>query len=333
MFKNLIRELERLEGTTSISVPLEADAEGYIDKECPSESCLFQFKVHEDDWKNIVRDEEVFCPACRHRAPAKSWYTHQQIEAGKEYAFAQVRGKINRAMRTDARDWNRRQPRNAFIQIGLTVKGGSEPLLLPITAAEPMRLRYCCEECNCRYSYVGAAFFCPSCGMNSASHTFRQTLGATRAVVNIRETLEKTLDRDQAAVVMRSLLEKGIQDAVTCFQRLAEEIYALVPGAEPARKNAFQNLDAGSQLWTKATGVSFDTFMSAEEMARLRVCFQRRHVIAHRQGIVDQNYIDRSGDISYAVGQRLILHPADVLDYVDLIEKLGGAMLPKVIRR
>ena len=41
-----------------ISLPIEPDTEGYLDKECPSESCLFLFKIHDDDWSNIVRDEE-----------------------------------------------------------------------------------------------------------------------------------------------------------------------------------------------------------------------------------------------------------------------------------
>ena len=29
-----------------------------------------------------------------------------------------------------------------------------------------MRLRAVCETCGCRYSYVGAAYFCPACGAN-----------------------------------------------------------------------------------------------------------------------------------------------------------------------
>jgi hypothetical protein len=56
MFENLLRELSALEQTTSISVPLEKDAEGYYDKECPAENCLFGFKIHADDWQDLMRD-------------------------------------------------------------------------------------------------------------------------------------------------------------------------------------------------------------------------------------------------------------------------------------
>lgn len=67
---------------------MESNAEGYIDKECPSEACLFQLKIYGDDWTDVVKDEEVFCPSCRHAPPTKSWYTTVNIEAAKEYVWA-----------------------------------------------------------------------------------------------------------------------------------------------------------------------------------------------------------------------------------------------------
>ncbi|WP_234837180.1 hypothetical protein [Sinorhizobium meliloti] len=97
MFKNLREEIRRLAATQTITVPLESDEEGYFDKECPDQKCLFQFKIFEQDWKDIVRDEEVFCPSCRHAAPATSWYTTQQVAEGREYAIKSVKAGINRA--------------------------------------------------------------------------------------------------------------------------------------------------------------------------------------------------------------------------------------------
>jgi hypothetical protein len=330
MFKNLLRELDQLNGTTSISVPIEADSEGYCDKECPAENCVFGFKVHGEDWKNLVRDEEVFCPACRHAAPAKSWYTRDQIERAKKYAVDQLRGRINNAIRQDASDWNRRQPHNAFIKMTMDVRGVSTPLLMPIAAAEPMRLRTACESCGCRYSYIGAAFFCPACGANSAHHTFRQTLGIVRAAAATGDLLRKSLDADQAEVLIRTLLEKGVQDAVMSFQRLCEQIYAGFANTPAARRNAFQNLGEGSALWAQATGRTFDDMLPPSDMQKLRVYFQQRHLLAHRQGIVDDDYIARSGDTTYASGQRLIITHAAVLEFADLVERLGSAVMGSV---
>lgn len=326
MFENLQRELRRLSELQQVEVPLEGDAEGYADKECPSKECLFQFKVHGEDWKNLVRDEEVFCPSCGHAAPSGSWFTTEQIEAAKQYALGTVVNRLNGAMRADAAASKRRQNRKSFVSITLDVRGGRDAVLVPIAAAEPMRLRTACTECGCRYSYVGAAYFCPSCGHNSASHTFSQTLSTIRTAAGVGETLRSALSADDAEVMIRTLLEKAMQDTVTSFQRLAEQLYEKRTG-NAAKRNAFQNLDAGSELWATAIGKTYEQLLDASSLARLRVFYQQRHLLAHQQGIVDADYITRSGDTAYAVGQRLVIKDAHVLEFADHIERLGQALM------
>lgn len=326
MFENLQRELRRLSELQQVEVPLEGDADGFVDKECPAEACLFQFKVHSDDWKGLVREDEVFCPSCRHTAPNGSWFTTAQIEAAKQYAIGSVVNRLNGAMRADARASKRRQRPGSFLSITLEAKGGRDAVLMPISAAEPMRLRTTCEDCTCRYSYVGAAYFCPSCGKNSANHTFVQTLTTIRTAAGLGEILRATLGPDEAEVITRTLLEKAMQDTVTSFQRLAEQLYEARTG-NAARRNAFQNLDAGSELWEAELGVSYVQLVDAAAVERLRVFYQQRHLLAHQLGIVDSEYVSRSGDSSYAVGQRLVIGTGAVLEFADLVERLGSALL------
>ena len=326
MFEHLQRQLRALSETTEISVPLEADAEGFLDKECPSETCLFQFKVAEEDWKNIVRDEEVFCPSCGHTANAKSWFTKEQIEAAKEYALGQITNGINAAMRADAAASKRRTKRNSFISITLEAKGGRDAVLLPVAAANPMRLGTTCEECECRYSYVGAAYFCPSCGENSASHTFLQTLETIRTAAGLGTKLREALGRDEAEIIAQTLLEKAMQDTVMSFQRVSEQFYERRSG-RAAKRNAFQRLDTGSGLWEVELGTSYESILGADAMSQLVIYYQQRHLLAHQQGIVDADYLTRSQDAQYSIGQRLIIREAAVLEFASLIEKLGKEIM------
>lgn len=329
MFKNLQREIERLGRMKEISVPIEPDSEGYLDKECPSEPCLFLFKIDSEDWSNIVRDEEVFCPSCGHVAPAKSWYPRVQIEAARDYALGTITNAMNNAMRADAAASKRRQKRASFLSITLEVKGGRDAVLVPVAAAEPMRLRTTCESCGCRYSYVGAAYFCPSCGANSASHTFTQTLNTIRIAAGLGETLRNTLGPDEAEVMIRTLLEKAIQDTVMSFQRLNEQLYERQSG-KMARRNAFQNLDTGSALWSAEIGYAYVDLIGQAKLDQLKVYFQQRHLLAHQQGLVDLDYIDRSGDKTYAAGQRLLIRDFAVREFADLIEELSHELTNKI---
>jgi len=49
---------------------------------------------------------------------------------------------------------------------------------------------------------------------------------------------------------------------------------------------------------------------------------QQRHLLAHRQGLVDEEYVTKSGDTRYRPGQRLVLRAEAVTEAVDLVEKL-----------
>ena len=49
MFDDLIRELKRME-SEPVRLPMDADADGYFDRECPNTDCEFQFKVLLSDW-------------------------------------------------------------------------------------------------------------------------------------------------------------------------------------------------------------------------------------------------------------------------------------------
>ena len=60
MFEETIRTLKRLDGTTTSSIPVQIsyDEEGYFDRECPSEECQFQFKVHLVSVRGLYESDE-----------------------------------------------------------------------------------------------------------------------------------------------------------------------------------------------------------------------------------------------------------------------------------
>lgn len=327
MFDELLRELQRLEGTTLIPVSLQTDVDGYFDRECPSEECLFEFKVLMDDWRNKVREEEAFCPFCGHTAEAVKWNTPEQAEHLQDAAIAHVQQRIGDAMVRDAKNWNRRQPANSFISMTMSVDSRPQQILLPPSAAEPMRLKITCAACDCRYAVIGAAFFCPACGHNAADLMFSQTVTGIRhaldALPNVREAIS---DRDSADTTVRLIIENGLQNTVTAFQRYAEVLYARFPASSAPRRNAFQNLKEGSDLWNAATGKSYGRYLESTEQATLLRYFQQRHVLAHRQGLVDDDYITRTDDTTYRPGQRLVVREATVRDCLAIVEKLTAAM-------
>lgn len=330
MFDELIRELRRLDGNR-ISVPIPADQDGYLDRECPSDECLFQFKIHEDDWAGKVRDEEVSCPFCGHTADSSKWWTQDQIAHAQEAARAQVQQRLGHAMRRDAGNWNRRQKPDSFLSITMKVDSLPQRILLPKAAAEPMRLKITCPACSCRYAVIGAAFFCPACGHNAADLMFAQAVNGIRNALDALPQVRSAIsDQDTAETTARLLTETSLQNAITAFQRYAESLYTRFPSAAPPRRNAFQNLKEGSDLWFRVSGKYYTAYLNDAETVSITRLFQQRHLLAHTQGIIDSDYATRAGDPTYQVGQRLVIREAAVRQCLSLIEKLTAGMVSDV---
>lgn len=328
MFEDLLKSLQQLDGMkVSVPVVVEADADGFVDRQCPATECEFLFKVQEEDWRDIVTDEAVWCPFCGHQAKSDEWWTHEQVEKAKEAAFAELKHTINKAMCSDADRFNRRQPRRSFISMSMKVDAKPKEIVLPAAATEPMQLKIKCPECACRYAVIGSAYFCPACGHNAADLVFSQSVGTIRATLdNLSAIAAGMTSRDDAGNIVRLLIEDSLQRIVTAFQRFAEALYAKRPGNPASRRNAFQNLDEGSALWQAACGKTYDAHLSAAELDFLKRLFQQRHLLAHREGLVDADYIRKTGDQSYREGQRLVVKEAAVRECVALIEKLAHGL-------
>ena len=113
---------------------------------------------------------------------------------------------------------------------------------------------------------------------------------------------------------------------MAAFQRYAEALYARFASAQPARRSAFQNLTEGAGLWHAAAGKQYGDYISRTELATLTRCFQQRHLLAHTQGLVDADYIARTGDTAYRIGQRIVVREAAVRECLALVEGLAAGM-------
>jgi len=325
MFEDLTKKLTDLK---PISIPIEPDQKGYIDKQCPSEGCKFLFKVHAEDWANHFKDETVWCPMCRCEAPSTDWYTLAQIEHAKNQALNFLKGEIHNALVSGAEKFNRQQSKYNLVNITMSVRGGIvQTSIIPAMAEEVMQLEVSCESCCSRYAVIGNAFFCPACGHNSVTKNYSDALKKIQvkrdSLEIIRRAMIESTGKDEAATMCRSLLESCILDGIVAFQKLCEGLYVDF-GTSPF--NAFQRIDEGSELWRKAIGYSYVDWLGTEDLNALKVLYQKRHILAHNDGIVDVRYLLKSGDVSYTEGQRIVISNQDITNLLAYLDRLGNKL-------
>jgi uncharacterized Zn finger protein (UPF0148 family) len=333
MFEKLVGQLKKIE-TQGISVPIKMDEEGYFDRECPNEPCLFQFKILKEDWTNLCKDEAIYCPFCGHQAPSKSWWTKEQLEGAKNQAMGQIKAVLSKGLSDGARDFNQRQQRG-LITMSMKVSGGPQfHSIVPVGAQEAMELKIQCETCATRFAVIGSAFFCPCCGHNSVERTFDDSMRKVEVKLDnletIRSALETQVDRDTAELTCRSLVETCINDCVVAFQKIMQFLHSQFPAHTKPSFSAFQKLDEGSKLWRQVCNKGYEDWLSQAEMDETTILFQKRHLLAHTEGFVDEKYLQRSRDTSYKVGQRIVVREQEVRRLLHLTRSLVSSARSQV---
>lgn len=327
MFDEVIRELRQFDGTNRISIDMPLDKKGYLDRQCPAENCQISFKVHDDDWNSKLSKETAYCPICGKSEADTEWNTPDQLVYAQREIERYVTGRLNKAMRSGARRFNSRG-QGGFIQMRMSVTADRLPLSLPIEAAEKLRQDFLCGECGCRYSTIGAAYFCPACRRNCPLADFESSMGTIahtlNALAEIRTVVGRKTDDDAAQNVERQLLENAVEDIATILQRTSGSLFANLPNEASFRRdgNLFQRLQDASNLWKQASGTGYEDILNAAEWTAATRMMQRRHKIGHNQGMVDENYVIRAGDSTYEAGQRLVIQEPEVREFLGIVGKL-----------
>ena len=316
MFYNLEKTLKELSKGMMYHMEIIPDEDGYLDKECPNKECLSKFKVQSDDWVEQIQGHDAYCPFCGYKDDDEQWYTTEQLEQAKDQAVEYVGQLVSDALKKDSR------------RGGFKYRGNRRFYDLPAKTLQIMQQKITCEKCGFRYAVIGSAFFCPCCGKNTSTRTYQTMIEKTRtAVESIDEIRASITDKDIAENCCETLLIGSLNDLVVTVQHVCEEIYKeRVPGVE-LKMNVFQRLDDGSKLWEELTGEGYHDWMTDEQYETLVKCFYRRHLFAHKAGIVDQKYIDNSEDRSYKVGQRIKLKQEELLQYITVVDALCSRVI------
>ena len=90
-------------------------------------------------------------------------------------------------------------------------------MVLPPSAAEALRQDLTCDACSCRYSTIGAGFFCPACGQNSPLKDVEGTIEMARKTIEALPTLSEALgkmhDADIAANFEQQLAGGSVRES------------------------------------------------------------------------------------------------------------------------
>lgn len=290
------------------SVDIKKDDEGYLGRECPE--CEKYFKIKPGT--GIPGFSSCYCPYCQHFGPQDHFWTKQQIEYARSVVLNKVSGDLLKMMKR----METKPKKNQFISIGITVKG--KPTPITYYSEKELEEKVECKSCTLQYAIYGAFGYCPDC----AEHNSQQIAEANFDLITKILELAKEASLD----VKNKLIENGLEDCISAFDGFARERCC---GRFP--KLSFQNIYVAKQKLDES-GINIAEGLDSFEWDFVVKQFQKRHLLAHKMGVVDEEYIKKTGGSTEQLGRKVSITEGDVMSLITHL-KVVVSNLSKNVQR
>lgn len=309
-----MRHLESL--GSKFHVPIRPDEDGMTGRECPNPDCLGYFKIQ---FGTGLKGNNLpcHCPYCGHVDGHDKFWTQEQIEYAKSVVIRQITDAIKR----DVQDWDRslrRSTRNGFIKLSMNYKG--EPHPIRYYREKQLETEVVCDNSTLRYAIYGVFAFCPDCGMHNSQQILEKNLELAEKELALAANAEK----DLAAYLIGDTLENAVS-SFDGFGRETCRINATKSSSSSMAENlSFQNLSGARQKVIQLFGIDLANGVRSDEWDFACKSFQKRHLLAHKMGVIDQAYVDATQDPQAVVGRKITIERDEVVALIGVLRKLGA---------
>lgn len=299
----------------SITVPISPDQDQFTGRECPNPDCEGYFKV---EFGTGLKGKNLpcHCPYCGHVAPHDQFWTKEQIE----YAQSVVVRQFTDAVQKDLKKFEFKHKPKGMFGLGISLKV-IESRQTPIHHYREKQLEteVVCGQCTLRYAVYGVFGFCPDCGLHNSLHILEKSLEIVMKLLDLAVTLDATLSE--------KLIENALEDCISTFDGFGREICRLnavkATNSTKAEKISFQNLEGAKQNIKDVFNVDIGVGVTIDEWKTAILSFQKRHLLSHKAGVVDDEYIRKTGDTKQKVGRKVTIYPEEIQEIIRIVRKLA----------
>jgi hypothetical protein len=295
------------------SIPIAPDDDGYLGRECPVEHCLGYFKI--TPGTGVKGPAPCYCPYCGHKGESNTFFTQEQIEYAKSIVLRQVADAIHR----DLKSLEFEHKPQGFFGIGLSLKvQRSAPLPIRYYREKELETAITCDSCTLRYAIYGVFGWCPDCGVHNSLQILIKNLELSRKELALAAAAEADL--------ANHLIGDALENAVSAFDGFGRELCQ--SGSIEVR---FQNLTAARRKVQDAFNFDFADTVRPDEWDAACRAFQKRHLLAHRMGVIDDDYIQKANDPGAILGRRIALIQEEVEAAIMIVAALGRRLFSGVL--
>jgi hypothetical protein len=298
------------------SIPLQLDENGYLGRECPQPDCKGYFKVTPGTGLSGISD--CYCPYCGHRDESTEFATEEQKQYALSVASNQIFGELFESLKAHEFDY---QPRGN-LGIGFSLKVTGTPPPIRYYREKQLETEIICNRCTLRYAIYGVFAFCPDCGV----HNSQQILEKNLELAEKEAALAGQVDAELSAHLIADALENEVS-AFDGFGRQACKLYAAkASNANRAERLSFQSLTGAQRNLQELFAFDLASTVSPDEWSFALRCFQKRHLLAHKMVVIDEDYVRLAGDPQAVLGRKVSITSEEVTTLASILKKLGAGL-------
>lgn len=303
-----------------MEISMLTDDEGYLGRECPVDSCEGYFKI--TIGTGLSGTNECHCPYCGHVADFNQFYTQDQVEYIQSIVLNHFVSDALAKLKQHEFNYPARGPFG--IGISLTVEGNPPPIHQ--YREKELETHVVCANCTLRYAVYGVFGYCPDCGV----HNSLQILDKNLELAEKEAGLAQGRDSELSA----RLIELALQSEVSAFDSFGRETCrvqsARATHPDRARRLSFQNLVGARRNVQQYFGVDIAGVLTPDDWDFACRCFQKRHLLAHKMGVVDEEYVRLANDPSAIVGRKVVISIDEVNHLAAILRDLGRYLIEKI---
>jgi hypothetical protein len=326
------------EGHDLFSVPLEADEDGMLGRECPNEECQPKYfkmstSIPDEISKKGVEFSQidVTCPYCGTIDNMQHFHTKSQIKWIKSIIFRDVTKTVQDMMGNVFKPV--RPTPGGMFSISMTFKPGPLPSVRHYVE-EKLRRNVACDKCGYTYAVYGISFHCPLCGEGNLLQHLKRSAEVIKVLVDESERIGK----EKGQEVGQQMVGNALEDVVGLFEAFLKHVYQYEVKRKFSKEEAdakikkigttLQRLEGAETLFSKDLG--FELFAECDEQDKsfLQDQFLKRHVLTHNLGLIDKKYIEKAQAYEKQ-GAELEIKP----DHVSKALDIAVGIVTSVIKR
>ena len=314
-----MNHLDNLGNNFNISLPKDED--GYLGRECPITDCKGYFKITPGTGLSDIAD--CYCPYCGHTADNDEFHTQEQIEYAESIVIREVTDAFTKDLKSLEFDY---KPRGA-LGIGFSMKvdpGPRHPI--HYYREETLETHIECSNCTLKYAVYGVFAYCPDCGQHNSLQILNKNFNLIIKILELAAESDGELEKQ--------LIEDALENCISAFDGFGREVCNIYSdksaNVEKAIKIRFQNLKDAQIKVQKQFNVDITQGLSNDEWESTVKGFQKRHLLAHKMGVIDREYIDKTADAEAVVGRMIKIERDEIKEIIKVLRKLSSNLFEQL---